>query len=222
MTLKERVKYMIVGIISFLSIPASMIGVIFKPAYKKVYYGQSNDIFKYAIGAFVLLILFILIKCVLIKKMHITYKKDTNPLSIKKTIIVFVLTFGIIFAISAYLGFHVKLFYELGNNTTGFKMLIHAIKYLYYIVMCLFIVLMIENFQYALDGTFKSKKIISSYIPLGGLVTLLLYGTYALIMGIGTMKILYFFLILVYGEIYLLTNRSFIKTYAPVMLIFLF
>lgn len=222
MTLKEdRIKYLIVGVISFLCIPSSFIATIFQPLYNRVNYGQINDYFKYGIGIVFLLIAFLVIQLVIKKKLHMTYERDTSPLSLKKTIIVFFLTFGIIFAISAYLGFEVKIFHDLGKNANAFKLGKHATKCGYYAIVGLFITLMIENFQYAFDGAIKSKRKIINYIPLGGLCTMLTYGTYALCMGFGTMKILFFFLILVYGEIYLLTNRSFLKTCACVMLIIL-
>lgn len=220
-TKQDRLKYLIVGIISFLCIPASMVGTLFQPLYNKVNYGQINDYFKYVSGIVFLIIAFLVIQLGIKKKLHMTYEKDTSPLPLKNTIIVFFLTFGIIFAISAYLGFEVKIFHDLGKNANAFKLGKHATKCGYYAFIGLFITLMIENFQYALDGTFKSKRVLMSYLPLGGLVTMLTYGTYALCMGIGTLKILYFFLVLVYGEIYLLTNRSFTKTCACIMLIIL-
>lgn len=221
-TKMDRIKYMIVGFISFLCIPASMLSVIFKPLYNKVYYGQSNDLFKYGIALVLSIIFFILIQTVLKKKINISYNKPKEVLPLWKEILVFVITFGIIFGISAYLGFNVKIFYDLGKSTTGLLIICMAVRSVYYVFMCLFIVLIIENFQYALEGLihFKNPKI-NDYLPFGGICALVLYGTYALIADIGTLKILFFFLILVYGEIYLLTNRNFVKTYGAVALIFL-
>ena len=63
-TLKKRIKLIILGIIWFLAIPLSLIGVLLKPIYKMVYYGQANNYFKYGIAIVLLISFFFIIKFV--------------------------------------------------------------------------------------------------------------------------------------------------------------
>ncbi len=223
LSLCDRLKYAIAGLILFLSLPISNIAYVFKPLYKRVYYGQSNIMFYYGIASAVMFIIYCLVKFLYCKKLNIVFKKDKTPLSTKMVIIIFAITFAVVFIISAILGFHVKPFYDLGNNTTGFKLYVQGVRHIYYGFLIWQIVNMIQFFQYALDDIipFKNMKI-NKYIPYGGIVTMLTYGTYAWITGIGTLHALFFFMILVYGELYLLSKRNLLSTFASTAIIFIF
>jgi len=219
---KDRIKYAIIALSYFVAILLSHIGVILKPFYKRVYYGQANGHFKYGFGLVFLAIFACIIQFVIKKKLNITYKKDTTPLTWKRAGIVFGITFVMIFIISACSSFQLKPFYDVGNNTTAYKVGVYATTLAYHTVCVFFAVHMIENFQYALDDIipFKNENV-RKYIPYGGIATMLTYGIYSLCMGLGgNISVLYFFLILLYGEIYLLTNRSILKTCASAGLIF--
>jgi len=223
MSLWDRAKYAIAGLLLFLSLPLSNLAYIFKPLYKRVYYGQSNPMFYYGIASGIMFVIYCLVRFLYCKKLNIKYKKDKSPLSVKMILIVFAITFVMVFIISAIIGFHVKPFYDLGNNTTGFKLYVQGVRHIYYGFLIWQIVNMIENFQYALDGIipFKNQSI-NKYIPYGGFVTMLTYGTYAWIAGIGTLHALFFFMILVYGEVYLLVKRNLLSTFASTAIIFIF
>ncbi len=219
---KARLNSLIVALAYFISIPISNIVLVFKPLYNKVYYGQSNDIFYYVLSMIVLALFMILIELCLKKKLNVLYEKK-KEISYRNTIIVFLITFITIFIISAIIRFHVKPFYDLGNNTTGFSIIIKAVEILYLIMLAAYVVKIIESFQYALDDIipFKNPNI-NKYFPYGGICAMLTFGVYALIMGIFTLPVLFFFLILLYGEIYLLAERSFLKSFASILLIMVF
>ena len=96
-------------------------------------------------------------------------------------------------------------------------------KGFYYSMLMLFVMSMIENFQYGLEGLIpiKNEKL-NKFFPVGGIATMLTYGIYQLVMGLTTLSVLYFLLITVYGILYLIVERSFIKSYFSSLLIFLF
>lgn len=221
-SVKQRLKYAVVALAYFAAILLSNLSLVFKPLYKRVYYGQANGHFRYGLGIILIIIFVLLINFILIKKLNITYKKDKTPLSLKRTSIIYAITIVMVFIISAIIGFEIKPLHDIGNNTTAFKIGVFATKTGYYTV-CLYIaVLMIENFQYALDNTIKFKnKNINKYLPYGGLATMLTYGIYSLCLGVGgSLSVLYFFMILLYGEIYLLCNRHILSTCVSCGLIF--
>ena len=219
---KNRIRYAIVALCYLAAIFLSHISVIFKPFYKRVYYGQANGHFQFGLGILFLIIFFIIIEKVIKKKLNIEYNKDKKPLTWKMAGLVFGITFLIVFIISACSNFELKPFYDVGNNTTAYKVGVYATTLAYHTICVFFAVGMIENFQYALDDIipFKNENV-RKYIPYGGIMTMLTYGIYSLCIGLGgNISVLYFFLIILYGEIYLLTNRSILKTCASVGLIF--
>jgi uncharacterized membrane protein YhaH (DUF805 family) len=217
-----RIKYAILGLSYFIAILLSNIALLFKPLYKRVYYGQANGHFRYGIGILILIALICVIKKVIQPKLGLNPIKDKRPFTWKKTLFIFGLTYLVIFIISAIVGFEIKPFHDIGNNTTGYKIGVYATTLAYQFLCVIIAVFMIDAFQYALDDIipFKNKKV-SAYIPYGGIATMLTYGIYALVNGHGgTLSVMYFFLVILYGEIYLLCNRNLLKTIASVGLIF--
>lgn len=220
-TKKERISYLLMGLIWFAALPLSLLGTLFKPLYKKVFYGQANGYFKYGLGIVLLLIFFFVIVFAIEKKFDLKYKKDVKPMPWWKTCAIFFGAFLLTFFISAIIGFNLKPFYDVGNNTTAYMAGISFTKLAYFSVELFFAMKMIENFQYALDDILPFKNKAAKYIPYGGLLTMLTYGMFGLIIGVGgTLSVLYFFLILLYGELYLLVDRSILKAYATSLLIF--
>ncbi|MGM9972102.1 MAG: hypothetical protein ACI35W_06815 [Anaeroplasmataceae bacterium] len=219
----ERIKYLILGLAYFLSIPLANIVLVFKPLYNKVYYGQANDIFYYGLSVIVLGVLLILVELLLKPKLGIKLIKSKEELPIINTILIFSITFIAIFIISAILGFHLKPFYDLGKNTTGFKIIVKAVEILYLVMISAYMVKLIEAFQYTLDNIIPFKKeIINKYFPYGGIATMLTFGIYMIILNFTSLSLLFFFLIIVFGEIYLLAERNFIKAFGSIALIFIF
>ena len=217
---KDRMNYLFLAIAYTLAIPFANIVLIFKPLYSKVYYSQSNDMFYYGLSIAVLVIEFLLIELVLRPKLKVSLKGDNSELPLKNTIILFVLTFGIIFIVSAIIGFHIKPFYDLGNNTSWFRLMVKGVEMLYLLCLAIYMVRIIASYQFFLDGFFKFKnEILNKYFPYGGICAMLFVGSYFLIAGYGTMLYIFIPLIAVYGVIYLLANRSFYKAFASILLI---
>lgn len=223
MSLKDRIKLIILGCSWFLSIPLALIGVALKPIYKMVYYGQANNYFKYGIAIVLLIIYFFVIKFVIQKKMHVTFKKDNSKLSWKMLCALYFCSFLLIFIISAGLGFKLKPTYDIGNNMPAYEIGQFFTKLAYRGIGLYFALNMIECFHYALEDLFPFKdKKFAAYIPYGAVVTMLTYGIYAYLTGVGgSLSVLYIFFVLLYGEIYLLCKRNLLKTYAFCILIFL-
>lgn len=59
-------------------------------------------------------------------------------------------------------------------------------------------------------------------MPYAGIILMLTVGVYDLIIGANNLAVTYLFLYVIYGWLYLLTDRSMMKTYLLVMFIFLF
>lgn len=222
-TLKKRIKLIILGIIWFLAIPLSLIGVLLKPIYKMVYYGQANNYFKYGIAIVLLISFFFIIKFLIQKKMNIQFKKENTKLSWKMLCALYFGSFLLVFIISAALGFELKPTHDIGNNMPAYEIGQFFTKLGYRAIGLFFALNMIECFQYALEDLFPFKdKKFAAYIPYGAVVTMLTYGLYAYFTGVGgSLAILYIFFVLLYGEIYLLCKRNILKAYAFCVLIFL-
>lgn len=220
---KERIRFAVMGLIWFLGLPLSLVGMLFKPLYEKVYYGQADGFFRYGLGIFITVIFIIVMELVVKKKMKMDYKKEKTILSWPRCCLVFFGSFFFVFLISALIGFEVKPFHDVGNNTTAYNAGIYFTKLGYQSFQLFLAINMIENFQYALDDAipFKNKKV-SKYIPYGGIATMLTYGVYSLCFGVGnSLSVLYLFLVLVYSELYILCDRSITKSFAASLLIFL-
>ncbi len=216
-------KYFIVGFASFFSVLFGNVAKIFeKPLYGNVYYGQLNEAFFYAINTIILLILFYIIKTVLVKKLDVTYEKVEGELPYKVSTIMLVTTIICILIVSAFIGFEVKIAYDLGEGFTGTELVAQGVKIIFYAVLMMHTVVMIENFQYGLENIINFKnETLKKHVPLGGILTMLTLGTYSVLMGITTLPLIYFLLHLVYGWLYLIANRSFGKSYVPSIFIYL-
>lgn len=219
----NRIKYVTLALIAFLCIILANLILLFKPLYEQVYYGQAKPLFYYGGSSVLLIIFFIVFKNVIVKKMKVDYNKEKGELPLKNLIVAYSITVGIIFVISGIIGWNVKIFHDLGTNFTGYQLIIHAVKIVYHSMVMMLVIAMIENFQYGLEGLIPVKnENFNEFFPVGGIATMLTYGIYQLVMGLTTLSGLYFVLIVLYGLIYLLVKRSFIKSYFASLLIFLF
>ena len=220
---KAKLKYLILGFIWFLSILLSLLSVLFKPLYGNYYYGQGNDYFKYGIGSGLLIGYILLIKLLVVRKMKIKFEKDKTPVSWPILVGVYLFCFLFVLFISMYMGFKLKFTYDIGNNMPSYFIGQYFTKIAYRCI-CLYVAInMMEAFQYAVEDFMPTKGLkIHNYIPYGAILLILTYGIFGLITGVGgSFKILYFFMCLIYGEIYLLCKRSVFKATMFSLLIFI-
>lgn len=222
-TVITRIKYAVIALLYFIAIPLSLIGVLLQPLYKHVYYGQANAYFKYGIAIALIIALFLIIKLVIAKKMKVEYQKDKTPLSWPVLLGLYFGSFILVFIISACFKFQLKPVHDIGNNKPAYDMGKFFVILAYRSFGLLCALHMIENFQLSLEGLIKVKnKKLAEFIPYGSILTMLTYGVYSALTGVGaSLSVLYVFFILLYGIIYVLCKKNILKAYAFCLLIFL-
>ncbi len=163
--------------------------------------------------------------------MSVSYKKKLNQtimsnketkgqeLPYKRIAMISVVTALCILVISAQIRFNVKPFYDLGEKFNGYELMNHIGIFIRNIIKCVWIVIMIKAMQSFFEqlGVKKADK-----MPYAGIILMLTVGVYDLIIGANNLAVTYLFLYVIYGWLYLLTDRSMMKTYLLVMFIFLF
>lgn len=139
----------------------------------------------------------------------------------RRMAVILLVVVACILAISAQIRFNVKPFYDLGEKFNGYELTNHLGIFLRNIIKCMWLVIMIKAMQNFVEQCAPEKKILSK-IPAAGVILMLTVGVYDLVISANNLPLTYFFLYLVYGWLYLLTDRNMIKTYLLVMFIFLF
>ena len=155
------------------------------------------------------------------------FKKNiiSNPetkgqeLPFKRVFIITGIVIVCILIISAQIGFQVKPFYDLGEKFNGYELLVNCGVFLVNIIKCMWITIMIKAVQNVFEEIVGRGKL---FIPFAGLILLLTLGIYDIITSAYNLPVTYLILYVVYGLIYLLTDRHMIKTYLLVMFICLF
>lgn len=146
-------------------------------------------------------------------------KTHGKELPTKNMIILAFLAIASILIISAQIGFEVKPFYDMGVKITGYELMGNIGMLFRNAIKCAFVVLLIrcaQKFVELLIGKGKSNFI------WGGAILFLTVGIYDILTGMNTLPYTYLLLNLLFGWIYLLTQRSISKTYLFVVLIYFF
>lgn len=153
------------------------------------------------------------------KKHFNIYNK--NSLSLKRLIILYLIALGAIFIIGASLGFKVKPTYDLGNNIVSTNAIPRVLMILMKIIRMNIIVLVISHAHELLSLFFNSKY--KDLLPLGGMFSLIFLGLPIFFVdGINLANGFLMAFHLLYGVIYLLTNKQYGKTYLICFIIELF
>lgn len=142
-----------------------------------------------------------------------------DELSAKRIAIITGLVVGCILVISAQIRFQVKPFYDLGEKFNGYELLVNCGVFIQNIVKCMWITLMLKAMQEFFENVMGKGKL---FIPVAGLAMLLTLGIYDIVIKANNLPLTYLLLYVVYGMIYLLTDRHTIKTYLLIMFIYLF
>ncbi len=193
------------------------------PMFDYIDYGALRHLFMEIITC-VLWALEIVIIAIICKK-HWNVSVLMNPkthgkeLPAKNMIILAILSIVSILIISAQIGFEVKPFHDMGVKITGYELIGNIGMLFRNAIKCGFMVLMIrcaQKFTEQIIGKGRSRFI------WGGLILFLTVGIYELLIGANTLPLTYLLLNLLFGWIYLLTDRSISKTYLFVLLIYFF
>lgn len=214
----------VIYIISLLAIIFSKYAVKpFVPMLDFAGYGAMRPFFESLLTC-ILWVIEIVVMCNVFKKklnISIISNKETKgqELPVKRIFIIAAVMVACIVVISAQIGFQVKPFYDLGEKFNGYELTNNAGVFLRNIVKCVWIVIMIKAAQEFVEDIRGKGRSINIY---AGIVLMLTLGVYDLIAGNNNLDITYFVLNVVYGWIYLLTDRSMLKSYLLIMFIYLF
>ena len=193
------------------------------PFFDYVGYGAMKPFFNELFTGIIWIVEIVIMAVFYAKKLN--HNIISNPetkgqeLPMKRIIFIGMVVAACILIISAQIRFQVKPFYDLGEKFNGYELMNNVGIFIRNIVKCIWIVIMIKAAQNLVETITKKDKII---YPVAGMVLMLTLGIYDLIMGMNNLAVTYFFLYLVYGWIYLLTERSMSKSYMLILFIFMF
>ena len=211
----------IIGIVAILFTP--FIARIFSPIFNWIGYGSLLVFWDEVFISVFWFIEIVILKLVYQKK----YNKNVisnleakgQELPIKRVFLITGIVVACIIIISAQIGFQVKPFYDLGKKFNGYELLVNCGVFLVNIIKCMWITIMLKAVQDVFEGIAGKGKL---FIPFAGLVLLLTVGIYDILIGAYNLPVTYLILYVVYGLIYLLTDRHMVKTYLLIMFVCLF
>lgn len=219
---KETIFYCLYGVACLLCLAFGELALLFKPLYKRVYYGQINEMFYLIISAVLTLLACSLL--VFLSKKFLKFNPLRSPeevrheeLPLKNVLFLTLITVACIVVFSALSGWQVKPLADMGERYTTVQIGISALRWAYDILKIFVVVMMLNFFQTGLEKSFNTKL-----IPWCGLLLLLTFGIYDLfIFKAQTFKLVYLFMNIVYGQIFLLTHKNVPKTFILSFVIYL-
>lgn len=223
-TKKDKYLNLVLYIVCFLAIILTPYGArLISPVFDWVGYGALEGFFDELFTCILWLVEIVIIAVIYKKKfgIKILYNDEVKgqELPIKRILILSGIVVACILVISAQIRFQVKPFYDLGEKFNGYELLNNVGIFLRNIVKCIWIVIMLKAAQSFVEQFFAGVKSKYAY---AGLIMMLTVGIYDIVMGMNNLAVTYLFLYLIYGMIYLLTDRNTIKTYLLIVLIYLF
>lgn len=196
-----------------------------KPLFSRIYYGNLPKLMYNACSIVVWVPMLVGIHLLLKKYTgRKAFHRSKHEISLKRILLLYACTLVPIFIVSAALGFKLKIVYELGSRITGVQAWSNASAYLYGGVKLLFFVIFIELVQETGELLYQGKY--TSFIPWGGIAAMLIFGFGDVIVayasGAGILFAwLYLAFDLVYGVIFLVSNRSYYVTFILSLIIFI-
>lgn len=215
------IKKLLIAFGIFVTIPLGNLSHLFDPIFDSIQYGQETKQFNYVFQVIyyivMIVVAFVVIKKLLNRNIFIGDEKSKEELSLKRTITLYLLVLIPILIISAICGWTFKPLYDLGDRCTGLEMRLIFMRYLI-TILCYVLMLMIMILtQEVFEDLIKTKY----PIPYGGIIFILTFGIYQLFLGISSFYGIYLLFGLLYGYLYLLSNRNFKRTFIMMVILFL-
>lgn len=138
-------------------------------------------------------------------------------LSDNKLLLLFVILIASVFIISAQIGFKVKPFYDFGTKFSGFELINKISVLVKNGSKCLWITIFVRELQKLFETKFKNKN-----IPYGGIALMFLMGIPDVFISDINLAVTYILIYIVFGVIYLVTDRSFGKSLLANLFIYIF
>lgn len=223
---KRAAVYLIFAAIVLAGIYIVQIFHVFDSLFDRIYYGNLTTIFFYICNA-VFWIPFIVLLYKFVYK-YTGYKlfRKSDPLPLKRSLIIYVCAVVPIFIVSAVLGFELKVVVELGKKVTGMQLATNAASYAHGAIKLILAVIFIELVQEAGQLLYKGKY--GNRIPWGGIALALSFGFAEVIVAYATgtstaflFSWMYIAFDLLYGIIYLLGEKNFFVTYFVSLIIYI-
>jgi len=206
-----------IAFILFTQYPAKLFSYLFSD----LGYGAMRPMFQELFTALFWAVEIYILKVIISKKtdkdIFVTKSEAKGPLPLQKLFILTSIVIACVIIISAQIGWQVKLFYDVGSNTTGYGLMKSGGEIAKNAVKCLWFVFLISIGQ-SLFENFSQK----TNVPAGGILLILTLGAIDLAYGVSPIKVTYVLLYGVYGIIYLLTGKNVLKTYFYTWFIFVF
>lgn len=224
---KQALIYILCAGIIFAGIYLAQLLNFTRPLFKNIYYGNLKTVF-FMILCACFWIPCIIVEFVLVRKYCkinlFAMGKDKIPL--KRSLIIYAIAFVTIFIISASLGFELKIVKELGKNVTQIKIITNASNYGYNAIKLIMATFIIELLQEAGELLWGDKHKYAKFIPYGGIAVAVVYGGCEVIAAYALKMATVFTwvniaLYLIFGIIYLLSNKRFTITYFVSLVIFI-
>ncbi len=219
---KETIKYVLFGIGCLLIFGFGEIARVFEPLYENIYYGTLNNMFYNIIRAIIWVIGIVIV--IVLSKKFLSFnplgskqesKKEELPM---KNLLILTLIVTVCIAIaSGLVGWQVKILADLGERYTGLMLGMSAVKWGCSLIKIAVVIMMLNFFQVGVEKSFPNLN----NIPWGGILLMLTFGIYELIMKETNLPLLYLLFTVVYGEIHLLTHRNTIKSFLLIYFIYL-
>lgn len=213
-----------VYIIAFLFIILSpMIAKLISPLFDYVGYGAMRIFFDELFTSLIWLVEIAIMAVIYGKKLKYSiisnHETKVQELPMKRILLIGLVIAACILVISAQIRFQVKPFYDLGEKFNGYELTNNLGIFIRNIVKCIWIVIMAKAAQSFVENIAKKDRIV---LPAAGIILMATLGVYDLVTGMNNLAVTYFFLYLVYGWIYLLTERSMSKSYLLILFVFMF
>lgn len=142
------------------------------------------------------------------------FARSDEPLSLKRTLIIFGVAAVSVFVVSACIGFKFKVFYELGQNVAVIQMSAVLVEYVRRLVQLLLSVV----FMSLVDEGYRTLCPDGKW-PIGGIALVVVYGLIDFFvnraLGVGMFPYIYLIYNAVYALIYYIGGRKVYTTFIP-------
>ncbi len=205
------------SLLYFFSIFLGYISILFRPLFDNIYYEHITDILCNILRTVIYLILAISLNHAY-KKIVKPIKKQKTELSLKRVTVLYLITIGLITIISIMSGWQLKPFSELGERYNALTIYTKLSELSCLVIEVYFMMCMFACFEkFCNDNNYKNYEYFCPSI----FFVLLTFGIYQLIVYFNIYQLVFIPFIILLGFIYPYTNKSFWKTYAIAVIVFL-
>lgn len=191
------------------------------PLFEKIYFGYITPMILDVMRIILYIILIVVAMKYAKKHFQSPCCVPSDGFPLKRVILLYGITLLVVFIVSASLSFRLKVVVDLGENIGAIYLYNNLANIITSLVRMGIVVLIIRYSTEVFE--LLVKKSWASYVPFGGLVSLVSIGLFELLIvpNISAIHIVFLFMHLLYGEIYLLSYKYFPTTLAISVIIHL-